>query len=537
MCIFNNERAQFYLCLCLAWVTFCVSLYAADSLEVSSTLPEITELEHDTLELQYWHPDENLWHEKAFLKHLKLDTRHTYKPVTEQLTSRIILSGMDKSTYQAFPRVHALFYQKVQQNSDPTNLAQIGLFVSHQNVLQKLSLGNFRLHVGEGLTLGSYQGHKSKADIIQPAQGLSHPALTGFAGHAQISKLDFVGWLSKTSRVAYINNSKIEKLYQSSLVVSDSKETALESTKGVVTGYFGQRLNLGGYMYQQSYNYDFADVDLCVPQHAYGFFGGYQHKPVSLGFESLLMQKKANRAVRLEYKTPELAQSFRFFYKDDTMPFAYARTEQIFGQQTGVEELSWDSITKPFAGIFITTRVAMVKALSGSSDSRWKERLIVSIRYKEQMRSTDITLYRFKKDALTTLDTLWADVLPTQHRIKAQVEQKLMQKLKYKTACQYQHFQGKKVLNNGFSMQHSLSFNTSTMDAHIAFIAWSNQKNLYQLTESLTTDELLIQADTDTALKLALRQKIGKTARLSLGIYRPLKHLSKQTYSLSISTL
>jgi hypothetical protein len=524
-----------YLAIILLLLALCTSAFAVDSLYVMQDLPEITELEYDTLELQYWLADQSFLQSKQYQHQLKLDSRHIYKPDAEQLTSRFLLSASSASATSLPTSVTGLLYQKLRKNYETVNQYQFSLFAHPGKVLKTISLGHFRLQAGEGLVLGSYQKSKASNALIIPAQGLSHPALTGAAIQASLLNMELALWLSQNSRVANVQAEQIHQLYESSLITTNNKETALEKSSGLVTGYFGKNLHLGGYYYQQSYNYTFSDADIYIPHNTSGIFGELKLKPIKLGFETNKLESKYSRALSLEYKDKGLTHNLKYFYKPQALPFAYAKTQQVFGQKTGMEEISWDCVTRFPADYMLTTRIAAVKDLTGQAESRWKERLIVSIRKKEVLRSTELTLYRYRKETLSVHDTTSAELLSIQHRIKAQLQQQLSHKLRYHLSCQYQHYLAQKFIKNGFSLQQSIHYNTPKTDIGLAFTAWTNQKSIYQSTELLSADEMLIQADTDTALQLKLSQKIGKSMALHLNIYRPFQHTSKQSYGLQIS--
>jgi hypothetical protein len=499
-------------------------------------LPELSELNYDNAELLYWQMPADILLSSKGMQISKAESRFNWLPLTEQFTTRLLLSKSDLSS-AGLPAYNAIFYQKLKQTANPINLGQIGLFYHNPRLLKTLAIGNFRLKAGEGLCLGSYQAsHQNQSDLIVPAQGLSHPALTGFAARLNLIRTDLVFWLSQTQRLASMENNRITSLYESSLSINATKDRVSERTGGIVANYSRKKYNLGAYFYHRSLNYEWSDSLIAKAEDGYGLFGETDFKPVTLAFETFSSGDKIAKAIRIEHQTKGLTQSLHYFYRPSVQHLSYAKTEQVFGQQTGCEELSWDFRYKPAAGLTLISRVAMVKDLTAEADTHWKERLILSGVWHNQDRQCGLTYYRFRKDAIPLADTLYADLLSIQNRIKGNWNQKVASGLSYALSCQYQHYRDKKLSKNGVKLNQSFNYSFSGLSVTGAFLIWSNQKNQYQASELLDEDEYLAQSTAGSAFKISVKYMINNNYRLHIQFYRPIQNDAYQTLNCSVST-
>jgi hypothetical protein len=289
------------------------------------------------------------------------------------------------------------------------------------------------------------------------------------------------------------------------------------------------------YYYRQSLAHVFADSLLIPVSHLLGAFGTLQIKPLTLGFEAFPLHKQLAKAIRVEQQQKDFMQAFHYIYRPETQPLSYSKTLQIFGQKTAKEELSWDIRYKQSSGLTLTSRIAMVKDLSAITDIHWNERVILSAYWHNQSRTAGITYYRFRKDAVPALDTLYSEFLPVQNRIKGSWKQDITEDLSYSINCQYQHYRDNKLSKNGISFNQSFDYTKGKLDCSLALLIWANQKNLYQDSELLYNDDYLAQSDTDTAFRVSVKYLMFNNYRLILQAYRPNHYITKQSYNFSLS--
>jgi len=497
-------------------------------------MPELTELIYEQLELTNWTTVADTTQATQIKRVRQIESGNYWQPDKEQFVSRVLLTVNRKIASNSFT-VRSVVYNKFQSGKTPVNTIRSGLFVHTPSRLKSFAIGTFRIQAGEGLNLGCYCFlNKDKNDIINPAPALTHPALTGAAAELGDNDFSIVGWLSQTTRFASLQEGKISKLYESSLVDADTKDKVHEQTGGLVAAWKLSRIKLGGYWFEQVYDYGFVQTIPSPQQDFYGLFAEYKAKPFTLAMENGFTGSVASRALRLEHQMPLLSQKLRYYYRADAFPSSYARTQQVFGQKTASEEISWDIAAKPLPHYSFTCRIAAVKDISDITETHWKERLILGVSRQDKGRRIGLTYYRFKKDTVPFYDSLATDILPTQNRFKAAVRQALTKHLDYQITAQYQHYLDRKVTRNGFSLQHTIFYDTPKTDISLSLITRSNQKSLYQPTDILTDDELLIQSDSDTDLRLHISYKFSKVFNASLSVYRPLKQADRQSLRLNL---
>jgi len=525
------------LCFLFLIIILLVSspLFAQDNQNTLLPLPELSELNYDNAELLYWQmPADTLFSQNKMCFD-RAEYRFNWLPQSEQLTNRLILSSSQiaKTNY---PALNAVFYQKLKQGAKPVNLYQGNLFYHNSKILKTLALGDFRLKAGAGLCLGSYQAsQQNRNDMIYPASGLSHPALTGFAAKFNLFHTDIVGWLAQTERLANIENNRITSLYESSLSTLTNKDKVAEKTGGVIANFSLRKHNIGTYYYHQSLNYDWSDTLIANAEDVYGLFGTAVFKPVTFNFETFRVKELTAKAFSLEQQTGNFKQSFHYIYRPLTRNLSYSKTEQVFGQKIDCEELSWDLRYKQTAHLTWISRVAMVKNISAETDLHWKERLILSALWHNRDMTSGLTYYRFRTDAVPVLDTLAFDILPVQNRIKGTWKQKVASDLSYALTCQYQHYRDKKLSKNGIMLNQSLNYSISKCDVAISLLIWSNQTNRYQASELMEEDDYLTGSNTDSAFRIGVKYIICNQYRLAIQAYRPNHHSNNQAYNCSIS--
>jgi hypothetical protein len=525
---------QFSVLVFIAILCFPACLHSSDSLHFDITSPELVELNYENLELETWLPDETGLQTGRIKLNLQTESRHNWKPGDERLTNRLIISPSSRKA-SSNPYLYATFYQKLTDGGKPVNLARTTLMLSARNRFKNLTLGSFRLQAGEGLVLGShFPSDKSQSRYIHPAYSLSHPALTGFAAELSLAGMDLVAWLSQTQRIAALERGKITRLYESSLTQTSDKGTAKESSGGVIAGFRRKYFSFGGYVYRQDYDKAFADTTLSILDKAGGFFAGYDNNPVTLGFETGFTGEGTAQSFSAGYRNGVVTHSLRYIYRPEAYPLSYSRTAQVFGQKTSREELSWDVRYRFLSNWLFISRIAAVKDLTDQADSDWKERLIFAVNHSGEDWQSGLTYYRFRRDAVPFQDTLSSEILPTQHRLKAHWVKDLSPRLTYRSSCQYQHYLDRKVSKNGFSLLQSVAFVSSKSDIGISFLTWTNQKSLYQPTELPSDDELLSAADSDSAVRLYVRQKIRDGLTVFFYAYRPLHKAGRQYFGLNL---
>lgn len=520
----------------LIFFSFVSPLFAQDTLKTYIPLPELIELNYDNIELQNWQiPADTLqtWHGINFSQ---AEARMNWLPRTNQMTNRLLLST-SPTEYENYPQLQSIIYQKLRRGETPVNRLQAGLLYNHSPSHLSIMIGNFRLQAGEGLCLGSYQAaNHTKQKILYPATGLSHPALTGFAANLNLFRSELAFWLSDTQRQAKLNNGKIINLYESSLVDISNKEHVSERTSGIIASHSIQKQTIGAYYYHHSLNYGYSDYLLQPVNQIYGIFGDIKFKSLKLGLETNLANDRFAKAIRIDNYQSNFNQSFHYIYRPSSYSLPYAKTEQIFGQNTGSEELSWDIRYKQTPNLTLISRIAMVKDLSSEATTHWKERLILSADWHNKYRQTGLTYYRFRKDAVAVYDTLYTDILPIQNRIKGYWKQDIVNNLNYSISCQYQHYQDKKLSKNGISTSQTFSYDFKKLKIAFSFLNWSNQKNVYQSSELMDNVDYLAQSDTDSAFKLNFKYLLFNKCRVNFQSYIPVKHTDTQSYICSIST-
>lgn len=510
--------------------------FAQEILNVEIELPEITELTYDEIELQNWQvstPDADLIHFKPVIK---LQTRHNYQPDNDLLTSRLIFSATNSINLLS-PVLNGIAYQKLQKINEPVNLYQLGLTLHPQSFIKTVTIGSFRLYAGEGLCLGSYNTPaKNKSNFIYSAQGLSHPALTGFTTQFHYKRIDLVGWASQTSRIAILQDNLISRLYESSLTITDNKDTTPEKTAGVIVASQHKNYHIGALYYHQAYNYDWSEAPPRPIENLVGIFADYNKKPIQIGAEVNLANEKTAQALNFRYQSKAVSQNLRYFLRPNWQKPSYSKTQQIFGQTAGNQEISWDISYKPMQRLTLSSRIAAFRDLINTTDTAWKERLIFAAKWHEKDWQSGLTWYRYRKTAIPVYDTLQTDLLPTQNRIRADWAKQITIAVQFSVTCQYQHYLDQKITKNGFSLQQGISYNTKPLDFEVSFLSWTNQKSLYQPTELLTYDELLLQSDSDTAFRANVKYNFSKNLSLNLSAYRPNKRVSRQSYWLNLHT-
>jgi hypothetical protein len=518
----------------LLFCLFCPPCFAQNTLQLTTLLPELTELNYDNSEIADWLPAPESLYDSIHKPLFSLDSRHNWKPGERQLTSRLLLSAQSKTAASSYS-LSSVFYQKLMRTASPFNRGQVSLLISSEGMVRHIALGNYRLQVGEGLCLGAYGVSQQPGNsFIIPAQGLSHPSLNGFALQLQQQRLSTVLWLSGTSRTASLEDGGITHLYESSLTSTGNKETVQEKTGGVIAAWQWPKLRLGAVYYHQSYDHSFTDTALASLQDLGGLFLNYTDTPVSLGLETNLAQHKLAQAFRLEYQLKGFYQSIRYFNRPECNPLPYDKTLQVFGQATGSRELSWDFSYKPMIRMTLSGRMAAFQDLTNATDTRWKERLIFAANWRERYWQSGITWYRFKKDAVAQFDSSSTGLLPTQNRFRAHWQQKLAAGLDYRLTGQYQHYLDQRVSRNGFSLQYALQYQFGKSELNLTFLTWSNQKSTYQPSESPSDEELLLQSDSDSAFRLRAGHRFNSRYSLSLSAYRPNRQVARQYYNLNL---
>ncbi|MFO7659972.1 MAG: hypothetical protein R6V77_03580 [Candidatus Cloacimonadaceae bacterium] len=531
----SKTRRLIFIVAVTVFNLFLLSFLAAqDSLNTETDLPEITELNYDELEQQNWRLAEPAKEEIYYRPDIRLSTRHNYNPGKNLLTNRLIFKVQDNNQ-KYYPQFHAIGYQKLQLEKEPVNLAQLALSAETGSFVKQVILGKFRLQAGAGLCLGAYNNSAyQKKSYIQQAPGLSHPALTGFAAHLNFRQIDITSWISQTSRIAVMQNDTIVRLYESSLIITSDKEKILEKTAGLLISFQHQAYQIGVLYYNQSYDYAFAETTDKPVQQAAGIFAGYEKKPFALSGELNLTEDKPAQALHFRYQSKIIRQSLRYYHRPVGQKLPYSKTQQIFGQSAGSRELSWDLSYKPLKKLTLTSRIAAFQDLNNDTDTDWKERFILAAKWRDTDWQGNLTWYRFRKTAVPAYDTLFTELLPTQNRIRTAWSKQISKIIQYEVTCQYQHYLDKAFIRNGLSMQQTISYKTKKLDCEVAFLTWTNQKSVYQPTELLTNEELLIQADSDTAFRTNLRYRISRNFALNLTAYRPNWRVSRQSFSLHL---
>ena len=498
-------------------------------------LPEITELNYDLTERLEWQPSAFTdWNHPY-----ALEGRIFYRPDLNYAASRLLLfPGKRAKADNAY--IKLLGYHKLRQQDKPYQVGRAGLYSQSSGVIRSFAIGSFTLSAGEGLCLAIEDRNKSgSGQTILPVSALSHPSFTGAAFTAGYRQTTVTAWLSATNRLALLDDNRISHLYISDLVDPAGKDIVQETSSGFIlnSDLLSEKhrlARLGGFFYQQSFVHYFSTNSYDRKRQISAIFGLLRHKALELGFETDLEADKPAWAVQSGYNSELLKQILRYYNRPAVLYPSYSQTRQIFGQQTGCEEISWDSICEITKEVDLTVRIAAVKYFADSSSTRWKERAILAIKAHKPSWQAGLNYYRFRKDLIAAYDSLEEAVLPTQNRFKAFWKQEFSQALSYSMSCQYQHYLDRKFTKNGFALQHSFAYKGKKADCNLAFITWTNQKTAYTSTDLLTDDELLLQADSDSALRFHISYHFVPSFKVSASIYRPFRDIATQAYSLNL---
>lgn len=516
--------------------------YNIDGLTVSGPVDrvfseylELTELAYDDYDLQGWQPKPDSSITLIPKPGLRLETRHHWIPERDYLTNRLLISPA-RNAKGFVPNLHIVYYQKLRKAYYPENLGQAGLFFNTKGPVRQVVIGNFSLQAGEGLSLGSYRSRSKKADLITPAYTLSHPVLSGAAVQLSYHALDGVIWLSQTERLAAMEGDKIVRLYESLISDLKDKDKIQEKTSGMITTYTNGKYKLGLHYYQQDYSKLFADSTFNPVSAVLGLWGSVKQKSYTLGAEVDLIDDKAALGGNFSSHTRSLAHTLRYIYRPETGPLSFSRTNQIFGQKTAAQEISWDLQYLLTSNFTLMSRIAAFQELNKDIESTWKERSILSAEWKDNNWKSGLTWYRFRKAAIAAYDSLTTEILPTQNRIRVHWNQYINSTLKVGSVIQYQHYLDRKISQNGFSMQQTMDYNVEKAHLKLSFLGWVNQKSNYQPSEGQADEELLIQGGSDSALRLQFDYRFGRAIRLGVASYFPLKKTESRSLRLNLIT-
>lgn len=517
------------VCLCVSG--FCSYLSAE---LIDDVYPELTELQYEKKEALSWQINSErlffFYNEPAG----RFQARQNWQPSSRHLTSRYFLQSNVPENISA-PDLYLLFAQNLSDAEKPLNFGQVCVQLHGQNWLREIALGNFRLQAGEGLCLGNC-GNSITAPVISlhPAPGLSHPSMNGAAIQTQFQALQTVIWFSSTSRLAHLQEGKISRLYESSLTDYSNKETVSERSGGALAAYNFRHLQFGGLFYSQNYDHPFVPDTDFVPNRVSGIFLKAEHSPLIFNWEADWNERQTAQAAKLTFLQSNLHQSLQFIQRPNSFPLPYDYTSQVFGSQSGKRELSWDITYRPVKILTLKGRFAAVNDLTETSDTKWKERTVLSSEWHEQNWRYSMTWYRFQKDALAVQDSVYRDLLPQQNRLQLNWRQRISPNLDYNITCQYQHYLTQNFTKNGISLLYGLAYHQKTTDWRLSFLTWTNQKSNYQPMDYPSDEELLLQSDTDSAFRFQFRQRLNKVISFAFSAYRPLKNISKQTYGLNL---
>jgi hypothetical protein len=516
--------------------------YSIDGMTVSDPVervffdyPELTELTFDDYDLEGWLPDTENYVRLAKRPGLRLETRHKYIPGRDYLTNRFLLIPERKNA-GFVPNAYVVYYQKLRKAYYPENLGQAGLFFNTKGLVSQVVLGNFSLKAGEGLSLGCSNARGWGQDLINPAFTLSHPVLSGAAVQLKYHDLESVVWLSQTERLATMEGDKIVRLYESLISDLKDKDKIQEKTNGIIVKYSHGTYYMGAHYYQQDYSKLFADSTFNPVSDVLGLWGSIKQKRYTFSAEASLIDDKAALGGSFSSHTWSLSHTLRYIYRPETGPLSFSRTKQIFGQRTAAQEISWDSQYAPTEHLILMSRIAAYNELNQDIETKWKERLILSADRRDNTYMAGLTWYRFQRDAVSAFDSLGSEILPTQNRLKAHWYQDLSRFLKVGSVIQYQHYLDQNFSKNGFSLQQSVDYKFVKAHVKLSFLGWVNQKSSYQPSEDQADEELLIQAGSDSALRLQLDYRFNNAIDLGLGTYFPFKNTASRSFQLNLKT-
>ncbi len=520
--------------ICKALAIFILLTSALPAPAITDPLPELTELDYERAEVQTWLPaQDSLTHFLSDRPH-QLEARLNWRPGDRALTSRMLLSARGERK-AGQPELNGVFYQSVQKGEIPAIRIRLGLQATTRSWLRSFYIGHFRLQAGEGLCLGAYGGGDRQAGrMVYPAPGLSHPALTGVAAQAAFGRLEFTGWISNTLRYATLEDGMVSRLYESDLVDPSTKGRAAERTGGLIAAYRLGRLDFGALCYSQCLDQSAADAASDYPGQAGSLFGSYQFKPLTVSLETLWAGEHPACALRIGHESARLAQAWQLVSGPDGGKLSYARTRRVFGQSAAGRELSWDIRYRLVSKITLTARIAARDGLSGEADSGRKQRTVWSAAWRDSGRESGLTWYRFSRDSAALTDSAGAGLLPVQNRVKVFWAKEISPRISYRAACQYQHYRDLKLAKNGFSLQQTLHYRHGRLEAGLTFQTWADQQSVYQATDIPSDEELLLQADSDTALRLSLACPVKARAGFSLYVYLPFRRAGRRSFRLGL---
>lgn len=551
--IFGQMPLLRFLTLILLFCCYCHALLSQTGIPESSfpILPELTELSAETAEITKWgyRISPILTYSNAAYDY-SVDTRNYLTPATRQLISR-----QDFKMSNDVSRLTASYYEKYAAGSPTKHTGAFQLSHYGNPQLRLMILGMYNVHLGEGLAYGSNADnvtYLSNQPFPRAAHDISLPVLPykpyllGTAVRVRMRDYGWLSWLSAAPRRATISDGKISALTETAYWSDRSSGNVTQNVQGTAFTYYSKHLEAGTYISAQQFSRSFADTTLAQKSGAIGIFGSATGHPLGLDFEinstaralfasnSLINQQLA-RAIRFTYSQKQLNQNLRYLYRPDTGIVGFARPVQVFGNQSGREEISWDVVYHPLDKLFLTGRFAAFRELQADSDLRWKDRQILSLRWKCDQREVTVNYYRYRRSAVPVNDSLYSDLLPTQHRYRIKWSQKILPGLKYHITCQYQQYTAAQADRNGFNMIHSLTASGSKLHAELAVQSWSNQKSIYTVSDPQSDDEYLCTTDRGSALRMALNAIIRNNLTIDLSASRPLEHPSRQTLRLNIA--
>ncbi len=366
-----------------------------------------------------------------------------------------------------------------------------------KTLLKELVTGYYRIQFGSGIAMG-YSKSRSQFITIAPANNPQRYSPLGGAAVYGRGKLSLLAFASSQERGVTLSDSLITS-------VSKTRDSRLSSSQEEIIGsaieYRGKYFQSGALYYHQEYAKAFSTKDKSSYQNVASGYATLMYKELELQIETALLGEDVAGLYALQYTHALVKHKISYASFSLSHYPAYAANPFTTGALAAKEELCYE-LRAQFADK-LSGRINF--ALAQKHDSLKSKDLLfktaLEMDYKREINSHNMRLYRFDRELVSAIDSVFSASTPDHYRLHYRFTHKINAKATFVLKCSYSQEEKGDLDKNSFWWDSSYAHRTKGAFWKVGLATWNTQNHIYVLAEDYTdTDGYAVLKGSDISV-------------------------------------
>ncbi|MCB5228791.1 MAG: hypothetical protein GX122_02380 [Candidatus Cloacimonetes bacterium] len=426
-------------------------------------IPEIIELDSETLSYNAW--------EELYNQLMLPDTQLG-------LDNRLWLEDDSFSLHQAYFQHDGQDLFVNYGNDWKKNLSHFnfGIGIRQNKLVEDVALGNYRLHFGSGITMGS--GSKStKGDVFRIQRAPRPDSYSPFGSAIKLHWRDFRALAFGSVLNREITQNTDGEILSLPKTRSGRADITRESLWGGALSYEAKVFRMALLGYIQGYDREFASADMDSQTKIFSAYAGVRLNEHSVDWESGQAGKNQHHFLAWNFNHQRFKQTISFAMDPDHKQITYFSSREALGRDPDTVEMAWDASFPLLKDTSMFLRAsADQKRRDYISSKGMKSRLLARFGYHPKHRNLNLTISHFDKEILTKTGDDLHTSRPQHWRFELDYKDKVLPTLQLILNTRY-HLEDKEGWDNNTFYWHSgIRFNKNRFGVRGGFQGWHGAK-------------------------------------------------------------